>query len=129
MGEALDRIDNITDTALSKFRTHYQDDSIDKDQIFDFVYGFLHSPGYGKQFANDLTKELLRIPFAADFHSFAQAGRDLANLHLGYETCEAYPLTIKCAHDGETRAEHFRIGHQKMRFLDDEKPSCESTST
>jgi predicted helicase len=30
-------------------------------------------------------------------------------------------LTIKCAHDGEARAEHFRIGHQKMRFLDGEK--------
>ena len=121
LGEASDRIDNITDTALRKFRTHYQDDSITKDQIFDYVYGFLHSPGYGKQFANDLTKELPRIPFATDFRSFAQAGLDLATLHLGYETCEEYPLTIKCAHDGEARAEHFRIGQQKMRFLDDEK--------
>ncbi len=121
LGQILDRIDNITDTALREFRMHYQDDSIDKDQIFDYVYGFLHSPGFRKQFANDLTKELPRIPFAADFHSFAQAGRDLATLHLGYETCEAYPLTIKCAHDGEARAEHFRIGQQKMRFLDDEK--------
>ncbi len=121
LGQASDRIDNITDTALSKFHTHYADDSINKNQIFDYVYGFLHSPGYGKQFANDLTKELPRIPFATDFHSFAQAGHDLATLHLGYETCEAYPLTIKCAHDGEARAEHFRIGQQKMRFLDDEK--------
>ena len=118
LGQALD---NISDTALRKFRTHYQDDSIDKDCIFDYVYGFLHSPGYGKQFANDLTKELPRIPFATDFHSYAQAGHDLATLHLGYETCEEYPLTIKYAHDGEARAEHFRIGHQKMRFLDDEK--------
>ena len=121
LGQALDRIDNITDTALRKFRTHYEDDSIDKDQIFDYVYGFLHSPGYGKQFANDLTKALPRIPFAMDFPAFAQAGHELANFHLGYETCEAYPLTIKCVHDGEARAEHFRIGHQKMRFLDDEK--------
>ena len=121
LGEALDRIDNITDTALLKFCTHYQDDSITKDLIFDYVYGFLHSPGFRKQFANDLSKELPRIPFAADFHSYAQAGQDLATLHLGYETCEEYPLTIKCAHGGEARAEHFRIGHQKMRFLDNEK--------
>ncbi len=121
LGQILDRIDNITDTALRKFRTHYRDDSIAKDQIFDYVYGFLHSPGFRKQFANDLAKELPRIPFATDFHSFAQAGLDLATLHLGYETCEEYPLTIKCAHDGEARAEHFRIGHQKMRILDNEK--------
>ena len=79
LGQASDRIDNITDTALSKFHTHYADDSINKNQIFDYVYGFLHSPGYGKQFANDLTKELPRIPFATDFHSFAQAGHDLAH--------------------------------------------------
>ena len=121
LGQILDRIDNITDKALKRFRTNYQDDSITKDHIFDYVYGFLHSPGFRKQFANNLLKELPCIPFAMEFHSFAQAGQNLATLHLGYETCEAYPLTIKCAHDGEARAEHFRIGHQKMRFLDGEK--------
>ena len=121
LGQILDRVDNITDKALNRFHTHYRDDSITKDQIFDYVYGFLHSPGFRKQFANDLSKELPRIPFATDFHLFAKAGYDLATLHLGYETCEEYPLTVKCAHNGEARAEHFRIGHQKMRFLDDEK--------
>ena len=113
--------ENITNTALRKFCTHYQDDSITKDQIFDYVYGFLHSPDFRDHFANDLVKELPRIPFATDFHSFAQAGHNLATLHLGYETCVVYPLTIKCALDGEARAEYFRIGHQKMRFLNDEK--------
>ena len=121
LGESLDRIDNITDTVLRKFRMHYQDDSITKDRIFDYVYGFLHSPGFRKQFANDLAKELPRIPFATDFHSFARAGHDLATLHLGYETCEEYPLTTKCVHDGEAIPEHFRIGQQKMRFIDGEK--------
>ena len=48
LGEASDRIDNITNTALLKFRTHYQDGSIDKDQIFDYVYGFLHSLVMGR---------------------------------------------------------------------------------
>ena len=121
LGQELDRIDNITDAALRKFRMHYRDDSITKDRIFDYVYGFLHSPGFRKQFANDLAKELPRIPFATDFHSFAQAGQDLATLHLGYETCEEYPLTIEYVHDGEARAEHIRIGQQKIRFFDDEK--------
>ena len=121
LGQASDRIDNITDTALRKFRAHYRDDSITKDQIFEYIYGFLHFPGFRNQFANDLSKELPRIPFATDFQSFAQAGHDLATLHLGYETCEEYPLTVNCAHNGEIRAEHFRIGQQKMRFLDEEK--------
>ena len=32
---------------------------------------------------------------APDFFAFANAGRDLATLHLGYETCEEYPLVIE----------------------------------
>ncbi len=35
---------------------------------------------------------LPRIPFAGDFWAFIQAGRDLANWHLYYETVEPYPL-------------------------------------
>ena len=35
---------------------------------------------------------LPRIPFAGDFWAFSQAGRDLANWHLHYETVEPYPL-------------------------------------
>ena len=37
--EAPERIDNISDTALRAFREHYSDDTITKDDIFDYVYG------------------------------------------------------------------------------------------
>ena len=70
------RIDNISDTALRTLRTHYQDNAITKDDLFDYVYGVLHAPGYRKRFANDLAKELPRVPFAPDFHAFVEAGRD-----------------------------------------------------
>ena len=116
-----ERIDNISDTALRAFRVRYNDNTITKDAIFDYVYGVLHASAYRERFANDLAKELPRIPLAPDFHAFAKAGRELAELHLGYETCEEYPLEIVFSQDVESRPEHFRIGAQTMRFADDEK--------
>ena len=118
--EEPDRIDNISDTALSAFRNHYSDDTITKDAIFDYVYGVLHAPSYREQFANDLSKEIPRIPFAPDFHAFAEAGGALAALHLGYETCEQYPLEVIFAHEGEPQPQHFRLSKKAMRFADKE---------
>ena len=79
-------LDNITDTALQQYRTHYPDESIVKDDIFFYVYGMLHHEGYRAKYKNDLKKELPRIPMAPDFRSFADIGRQLAELHCGYET-------------------------------------------
>ena len=116
-----DRIDNISYTALRAFHEHYQDDTITKDMIFDYIYGILHAPSYQKEFANDLSKMLPHIPYAPDFHAFAKAGAVLADLHLNYETCEQYPLELVCAHDGEPQPHHFQLGTRAMRFADDEK--------
>ena len=62
-----------------------------------------------------------RIPFAPDFYAFAEAGKALGELHLGYETCEQYPLELIFAHEGEPQPRHFRLTDKKMRFADDEK--------
>ena len=118
IGELPDRIDNISDTALHVFREHYGDDTLTKDDIFDYVYGVLHAPSYREEFANDLSKMLPRIPFAPDFHAFAQAGAALASLHLNYETCEGYPLELVFAHDGEPQPHHFQLSKRAMRFAD-----------
>ena len=117
---APDRIDNISDTALHAFRDHYGDDTITKDAIFDYVYGILHAPRYREEFANDLSKMIPRIPFAPDFHTFAEAGAVLASLHLNYETCEQYPLELVFAHEGEPQLHHFRLGTRAMRYTDKE---------
>ena len=91
----LERIDNITDTALRAFRVRYSDNTITKDGIFDYVYGILHASGYRERFANDLAKGVAAYPDGSRFsHAFANAGRALAELHLGYETSEEYPLEI-----------------------------------
>ena len=78
--------------ALEEFRSHYKDRKIDKWAIFYYVYGVLHHPGYREKFAENLKRELPRIPFGPDFRGFSEAGRKLAELHLGYEKVEPWPL-------------------------------------
>ena len=93
--ERYDRISNINVAALNKFHQHYGDYTITEDDLFYYTYGVLHSPQYRETFADDLSKMAARIPMAstaADFRAFAQAGRDLADLHINYETVEPYPL-------------------------------------
>ena len=91
------RIDNVTDGILADYRATYgdalpADDTAAKDDIFFYVYGLLHSPEYRERFAADLKKMLPRIPKVADFRGFADAGRQLSELHLGYESIEPWPL-------------------------------------
>ena len=114
-------IDNITDTALRAFRVHYNDNTITKDAIFDYVYGILHAPAYRERFANDLAKELPRVPFAPEFQAFAAAGNRLAELHLDYENSEEWPLEVVFAQSGEPAPEHCRVGEHAMRFADDDR--------
>ena len=111
------RIDNILCTALNDFRYHYSDDTITKDMIFDYVYGILHASSYREQFANNLYKEMPRIPFAPDFHAFAEAGAVLAGLHLDYENCDQYPLEVLFAGEGEAQPHHFRLTEKPMGFV------------
>lgn len=88
----------ITDAGLTHFQTAYPGDAITKDDIFYYTYGLLHSDDYRRRFADNLTKELPRIPCvkkAADFWSFVNAGRRLGDLHVGYESVTPYPVTIK----------------------------------
>lgn len=89
------RRDAITDEALTVFREAYDDPSITKEDIFFYVYGILHSPEYRKRFANNLKKELPRIPLAADFHAFEEAGRKLGELHVNYEQVEPWPDLVE----------------------------------
>ncbi len=119
--KTLERMDNITDVALRTFRVHYKDNQITKDAIFDYVYGVLHAPDYRDRFTNDLWKQLPRIPLAPDFDAFADAGRALAELHLGYETCDEYPIEEAFTGSGEARAEHYRLGTRAMRYADKEE--------
>lgn len=88
----------ITDTGLKHFRDAYPGETITKEDLFYYVYGLLHSEDYRAKYADNLSKELPRIPrvkTAADFWAFSRAGRELGDLHVNYETVEPYPVTIK----------------------------------
>ncbi len=87
------RHENLTDWARDAFRQHYQDVSINKWDIFYYVYGLLHHEEYRRKYAINLKCELPRIPYAQGFWSYSQAGKQLANLHIHYEQQPEFPLT------------------------------------
>ncbi|SFA60874.1 DEAD/DEAH box helicase [Metapseudomonas otitidis] len=111
----LRRRDAITDAGLAHFRNAYPDEQISKEDLFYYVYGILHSPEYRERFADNLSKELPRIPAvkkATDFWAFSKAGRALADLHLNYETVAPYPLTIEAK--GTLSNADYRV--ERMKF-------------
>ena len=85
--------DGISDFILKRFRSEYRV-KVEKEDIFYFVYGLLHSPEYRTKFAADLKKMLPRLPMVSKsaYLQFRDAGRRLAALHLNYETVEPWPL-------------------------------------
>ena len=109
------RRDALTDEGLAHFQVAYPSEKISKEDVFYYVYGLLHSPDYRERYADNLSKELPRIPrvkTAADFWAFSQAGRKLAELHLNYETVEPYPLKIESA--GKLTDADYRV--EKMKY-------------
>ena len=88
--DGTNRQENITDWALSEFRTHYSDDTITKWDICHYNYGLLHHPTYREKYEMNLKRDLPHIPFAEDFWGFANAGAQLADLHINYESAPKY---------------------------------------
>lgn len=113
------RRDAITDEGLAHFQVAYPGETIGKEDVFYYVYGLLHSPEYRERYADNLSKELPRIPCvktAAGFRAFSKAGRALAELHLNYETVPPYPVKIdtggKILTDADYRVEKMKYGKQ-----------------
>ena len=114
------RRDAITDEGLQHFQSAYPGEKISKEDLFYYIYGLLHSEQYREWYADNLAKELPRIPrvkLAADFWAFSKAGRELAKLHIGYESVEPYPANVSIA-GGKTlddcTPQDFRV--EKMRY-------------
>lgn len=90
--------DGITDAGLQHFKDSYKGEAISKEDLFYYIYGLLHSEDYKKRYADNLSKELPRIPAVkkfTNFKAFSMAGRKLADLHIDYETVEPYPVTVE----------------------------------
>ncbi len=86
------RVSNITQWGLRRFRDHYGDDAITAEDIFAYTYAMLHDPAYRQRYEIDLRREFPCVYFQDDFHWWAGMGRDLLDLHLGFETAEPWPL-------------------------------------
>ena len=87
-----ERVSNITEWGLRQFREHYGDDGITAENIFAYTYAMLHDPAYRQRYEIDLRREFPRVYFQPDFHWWAGQGRELLDLHLGFETAEPWPL-------------------------------------
>lgn len=123
------RHDAVTDFILKRAREQYGG-KVQKEDIFYYVYGFLHCPNYRETFANDLKKMLPRIPLvekAEDFWAFSRAGRELADLHLNYEQVEASKEVVIDMHnllpgmEAESHKQLYRVTQMKFGKLGKDK--------
>lgn len=80
----------ISGYALNLFRKHYKDNSIAEEEIFYYIYAILHHKGYLEKYKNSLTKEDPRIALSEDFKELSALGKELAKLHLNYESEELH---------------------------------------
>lgn len=140
------RINNITDWGLEQFVKHYTprrhaelvsasasntkkipkrsaygglddtDRQITKEDIFYYVYAVLHNPAYRKKYELNLKREFPRIPFYKNFWQWASWGKQLMELHIGYEEAKPYPLKVIVS---ETKQLHKK---QKEMFSKVEEP-------
>ncbi|GAA9029930.1 DEAD/DEAH box helicase family protein [Helicobacter pylori] len=85
----------ISGYALNLFRKHYEDNSIAEEEIFYYIYAILHHKGYLEKYKNSLAKEEPRIALSEDFKELSILGKELAELHLNYESGELH-ASVEC---------------------------------
>ncbi|GAA6877937.1 hypothetical protein VN0345_12190 [Helicobacter pylori] len=84
------RYNAISGYALNLFRRHYGDNSITEEEIFYYIYAIFHHKDYLEKYKNSLTKEDPRIALSKDFKELSILGKELAKLHLNYESEEMH---------------------------------------
>lgn len=84
------RYNAISGYALNLFRKHYQDNAIVEEEIFYYIYAIFHHKGYLEKYKNSLAKEAPRVALSEDFKELSILGKELAELHLNYESGEMH---------------------------------------
>lgn len=109
---------NITDWALAEYQQRYGS-GVTKWDIFHYVYGILHSPEYRTRYAENLKRDLPHIPFVSPeaFLGFVDAGRTLAELHVGYESAAEYPLEHVERSPFSWRVERMRLSPDRTQLV------------
>ena len=110
------RFDNeVDETSLFQNNDNMNQEFADKlglnlDDTFAYVYGLLNSKEYQEKYANDLKKDLARIPIVKNKERYVEVGQKLMDLHLNYEEIPVYDGV------GITTAENPSYKVTKMRF-------------
>ncbi len=90
-GQGFMRYDNeVDEISLFKNNDNMNQTFADKlglslDETFAYVYGLLNSREYQEKYANDLKKDLARIPIVKNKEKYVEVGQKLMELHLNYE--------------------------------------------
>ncbi len=122
------RRESITDFALSKFKTDYKDEKITKEDIFYYVYGLLHSPTYRIKYQSDLKKMLPRIPLLKNFWGYSKIGRQLADIHLNYESVKPHKLEEIISEKAPKKEKDlYRVNEAGMKFPKNKKIEDKTT--
>lgn len=115
-GQGFMRYDNeIDETSLFQNNDNMNQEFANKlglnlDDTFAYVYGLLNSKEYQEKYANDLKKDLARIPIVKNKERYVEVGQKLMDLHLNYEEVPVYDGV------GITTAENPSYKVTKMRF-------------
>jgi len=113
-----ERRDNISKWGLEQFQTHYNDDTITREDIFHYTYGVLYDPKYREKYAQNLKREFPRLPFYDNFHQWVDWGKQLMELHINFEEAEPYALTkTNVAVKGDKKKKKLKV---KLRAKKDE---------
>lgn len=80
----------ISDFILDKFKKQLQDETINKEEIFYYIYAIFHHKSYLEKYKFELSKEAPRVPISKDFKNLSVLGKKLATLHLNYENNEMF---------------------------------------
>lgn len=95
-GQHFMRYDNeLDETSLFQNNDNMNQTFADKlelslDDTFAYVYGLLNSREYQEKYANDLKKDLARIPIVKNKEKYVEIGQKLMDLHLNYEEAPVY---------------------------------------
>ena len=111
-----ERVSNITEWAVREFREHYGDGDITAEDIFAYVYAMLHDPAYQQKYEVDLRLGFPRVYFHQDFAWWAQKGRELLDLHIGFESVEPWPL-VRQDKEGVTPQRAILKGDDKRNVI------------
>lgn len=111
------RRDAITDEGLKHFQDAYSGAKINKEDLFYYVYGLLHSPEYRERYADTLRKELPRIPRVKSyeaFKAFSEAGHRLGEMHVHFDTQPLYEGVTLDTGNRKLAPEDYRV--TQMRY-------------